>query len=409
MKKIFLFFWIIIMVCTLRTSSYAEFGFDELWEYTEIHGFISQGFLKSEKNNFYADTKDGTLQFNEFGVNVLAEPTDRLHAGVQFFSRDLGDISNNELEIDWAYGDYRWRDWLGFRAGKLKISYGLYNETRDIDAVRTSIFLPQSIYTEVQRDTFHSLYGVSIYGNVGLQSFGNLSYQFQYGEKDITTDSGVAKAFHDLRSESDIDITSIEINDWFSGSLEWETPLDGLRLKVWRVQYDFELNFLISEELAQAISQSQKLSFKNSNDTLSIFSAEYTWNNLVLVAEYSTDDETKYLIGDEDVDDSGRSEGYYIGASYRFNEWFELGTYYSVYYSDVDDKDGKKLEAEGEPNYLAWQKDFTVTTRFDINEHWTFKLEGHIVNGAQGFFEQDNPDGLKENSYLLAVKTTFSF
>ena len=35
----------------------------------EIHGFISQGYLLSNENNYLADSKEGTFQFNEMGIN----------------------------------------------------------------------------------------------------------------------------------------------------------------------------------------------------------------------------------------------------------------------------------------------------------------------------------------------------
>jgi hypothetical protein len=37
------------------------------------------------------------------------------------------------------------------------------------------------------------------------------------------------------------------------------------------------------------------------------------------------------------------------------------------------------------------------------------KIEGHVVNGTANILLQDNPDGLEEDSFLLAVKTTYSF
>ena len=35
----------------------------------DIHGFISQGYLKSTGNNFLAETKRGTWEFTEVGIN----------------------------------------------------------------------------------------------------------------------------------------------------------------------------------------------------------------------------------------------------------------------------------------------------------------------------------------------------
>jgi hypothetical protein len=125
----------------------------------DIHGFISQGFLKSDRNNFYAKTQDGTFQFDEFGLTFGVDLTDRLRGGIQLLARDLGEIGNNKVEIDWAHLDYRWRDWLGLRAGKIKVPYGFYNETRDLDMLRTSIFLPSSLYAEDIRDAYNAIQG----------------------------------------------------------------------------------------------------------------------------------------------------------------------------------------------------------------------------------------------------------
>ncbi|GBC63154.1 hypothetical protein DENIS_4147 [Desulfonema ishimotonii] len=75
----------------------------------DIHGFISQGYLKSDDNNFLGNSEDGSFQFNEMGINFSRELTDKLRIGVQFFSRDLSAVGNNDVVVDWAYGDYRWR------------------------------------------------------------------------------------------------------------------------------------------------------------------------------------------------------------------------------------------------------------------------------------------------------------
>jgi hypothetical protein len=129
----------------------------------DIHGYLSQGFMYSNRNNFLADTEKGTFQFNELGINFAADLTDRLRLGIQLAARDLGDIGNDQVMIDWAYADYRWQDWLGIRAGRIKVPVGLYNTSRDIDLLRTFILLPQGIYNESFRDLLTSMKGISAY------------------------------------------------------------------------------------------------------------------------------------------------------------------------------------------------------------------------------------------------------
>ena len=90
----------------------------------DIHGFISQGYLKSENNTlWFTDTEDGTFQFNEMGINFMTNVSDGLQLGMQFFARDLGELGNDEIVVDWAYADYFYRKWLGIRAGKIKIHH----------------------------------------------------------------------------------------------------------------------------------------------------------------------------------------------------------------------------------------------------------------------------------------------
>lgn len=393
----------VFSVSSLSTPLCAELMGETFWKNFDVHGFISQGFLKSDVNNFYADTEDGTFQFHEAGVNFLTNLSDRLHVGMQLFTRDIGDLGNDKLLLDWAYGDYRWKDQLGFRAGKIKIAYGLYNETRDIDAVRTSIFLPQSIYAEAQRDMYNSMYGVEVYGHLDLKSLGYLSYQVQYGGKDLTTDSGMVK---DLQENPDQEILqflkSIQLKNTMAAGLEWDTPLPGLRLKGWYGQTDmvFDLNITDRVFLEQLGIDSDRLFLRltNEDSAMKILSLEYMRGNWVFAAEYATSS-----------DEDGSNEGYYGGVSYRINDWLELGTYYAVFYGDVHDRKGEQWEAAGYPAYLAWQKDLVLTARFDLNEYWIVKVEGHFVNGAHAFYFQDNPGGLARNSSLLALKITYNF
>jgi hypothetical protein len=100
-------------------------------------------------------------------------------------------------------------------------------------------------------------------------------------------------------------------------------------------------------------------------------------------------------------------EGYYFLASYRINDWFEVGTYYNVLYSDKDDRDGDRYKAAGQAAAKAWSKDFALTTRFDINDNMILKLEGHLMDGLYGVeYDKADPD---DTWYMLAAKVTFSF
>src|SRR4051794_20873387 len=117
-----------------RPASAAEVGTPGEPGSLEIHGFVSQGFILSSGNNYLASSKKGSFEFAELGVNFTELLTEKLRVGLQFFAHDLGPIGSYSAKADWFYLDYHWQDWLGFRAGRTKLPFGLYNETNDIDA-----------------------------------------------------------------------------------------------------------------------------------------------------------------------------------------------------------------------------------------------------------------------------------
>ena len=107
-------------------------------ELGDVHGFLSQGYLKSDDNNYYADTEDGTFHFREMGINLSGWITSGLRGGIQFVLTDLGDTGNNEVYVDWAYLDYHWQPWLGARAGRINSANNTNGEYSCIYALTVS-------------------------------------------------------------------------------------------------------------------------------------------------------------------------------------------------------------------------------------------------------------------------------
>ena len=450
-----------VMVCFSGSARAYEYqGID-------IRGFISQGYLYSADNNFFAETQDGTAQFNEAGINFSAEVSDRLRLGVQFLARDLGSIGNNEVILDWAIADYRYRDWLGLTVGNMKFVHGLYNETRDLDMLRTFIFLPQSVYNEAWRESISSIQGAGIYGDIPMSDMGTLSYDLQYGTVNLASDKGAARLLEDQWPFGGLgllaDVDRIDVDYTYAASLKWITNLEGLILggSTFKYRFDSEATTMldtavVTDEVLLAINDpalsglAGPLSEYGTRITLSpteigvetvsyTASLEFTWRNLVFAAEYmrttydiefrNTPLFTKLepVLGANGVtvQDDGTIEverfssvGYYTSVAYRFTHWFELGTYYSIYYPNEDDKDGEERVARGldAEDYRAWLKDIALTARFEVNEHWIVKLDAHKMDGAAILLGADNPrpesaaeERYEEDWYLLAAKVTYSF
>jgi hypothetical protein len=435
---------IILMLCIVFTASSAsavEFGDISMGGDVDIHGFISQGYMKSTNNNFFAETEEGTSEFSEVGFNLGTDVSDKLHLGIQIFARKLGEFGKGDVEIDWAYGDYRWKDWLGVRAGKMKMPHGLHNATRDVDFLRTNIFLPQSVYNEAWRDTVSAMQGGELYGDIYLGGAGSFSYQLQAGNSEFPVDSGVATTTEDQARLSGIDYEAKAYFPDYSAATAfvWSTPLNGLKLSLtgWIVDFTLKGDATGLKSLADVVGDP---SLEGANlgkvdvETRSIEwtgSVEYVFGDLVFAAEYSRnnydfktiayDNMLKNIIeasasrGSKELE----TEGYYASLSYRFTDWLEAGTYYSVYYADIDDKDGELNESDparvgaGYKDHDAWLKDLCLSFRFDLSPNWVLKLEGHKMDGAAILMKEINSvDGKLQTDddwYLGAAKLTFSF
>ncbi|MBN1382385.1 MAG: hypothetical protein JXA41_11965 [Deltaproteobacteria bacterium] len=377
----------------------------------EIHGFVSQGYLKSHSYNYLAnDSKKGSFQFNEMGVNFSKQVTDNLRIGIQFFSRDLGDAANNKISLDWAYGDYHFKDWLGIRVGKIKIPFGLYNETRDMDMLRTCIVLPQGIYNDLLRDVLIAMQGAGAYGTIPLHKAGSLEYQAMAGVINLDKDNGIGK-YVESKFYGSLDVLDdFNTDTSYAASLRWNTPLDGLALKVTTLKYDYDLPVEMSF-LGTTIETS--VGIKN---FLMVYSAEYLLNDLTLAAEYSTTElETSFTLPIYGrITSETKGESYYAMGSYRFKEWLEVGAYYMERYPDKHDKKGHSLKQSSGygynfPEYLAWLKDTALFIRFDVNDYFLFKVEGHYLDGVETVMFGDNPNFKDKSWYYFAAKATFSF
>jgi hypothetical protein len=355
----------------------------------EVHGFASQGFILSLGNDYLAkDTTKGSFEFSEIGINFTKGLTERLRLGVQLFAQDLGPSGNYNAKADWFYLDYRFQDWFGLRAGRLKIPYGLHNEVQDIDSARVPVLLPQSVYPVQGREILFAHTGAELYGFLRSDSLGALEYRLFGGTIFLDSESLTPPG-----SMFDVDI---RIPFAAGGRLLWETPLSGLRVggSVERVRLD-------TTAFVPGIAP---IEIEN-RSWLWVASAEYGIADLVLTAEYSrwdTEQRSNQPMLSPPID--ALSERGYAMVSYRVTPWLQPGAYYSVFFPDVHDREGREDR----------QHDIAATLRFDVNAHWLFKLEGHYMAGTAGLL---NPlrvgatDISKADRYWAAffLKTTAHF
>jgi hypothetical protein len=371
--------FVLALVLVAPSARAVDIGPDGAPLSVEVHGFVSQGFILSTNGNNYlsADSTRGSFQFSEVGLNFTKSLTDRFRVGVQLFAQDLGPTGNYDAKLDWFYLDYRVADWLGLRAGRVKIPFGLYNEVNDIDQARLPVLLPQSVYPLEDRNFLLAQTGAEVYGYVSLHSAGAFEYRLYGGT--IFFDTLVPPG-------SPYQIVSLNVPYLVGGRLLWETPIQGLRL-AGSVQ-DLRLDGSLLDGTTTVNVQIPA--------TLWVGSLEYAADNWLLSAEYSRWSSKSNTTDPKLFPPSPTvtSERAYGLAAYRVTPWLQTGAYYSVLFPDVAMRSGRQ----------NIQNDIALMMRFDINNFWLVKLEAHGMLGTAGL---QSYESLNNNTPLNALAGTW--
>src|ERR1044071_1140230 len=288
----------------------------------QVHGFASQGALLTSDNNYLAHTERGSLEFTEAGINFTKPFGDDLSMGTQLFARDLGSTGSYSVTFDWLYLDYHWQDWLGMRAGRVKLPYGLYNDTSDIDAAQPVILLPQSVYPAVNRNFFLAQTGLELYGYRSLGTAGALDYHVYAGTLYLS-----------IPDSNGLHIESLDVPYIAGARVVWETPVEGLRIGGSALSGEIDGAYTA---LAMSPPVAIALELKATNWLSSI---EYVKDGVLLAAEYGRAI-GRSTVGTTTMHVTG--EQAYGLAGYRWRPWLQGTAYFSLLHPDVNQRSGRE-------------------------------------------------------------------
>lgn len=381
----------------------------------QIHGLVSQGYLLTRDNALFTpDSEDkGTFEFNEIALNIVATPIDRLRVGVQFASQDLGESFNNKPTIDWAYGNYNFGEVatnveLAVTAGRFKMGHGLYNDYRDLDMTRSSVFLPMAVYNPRWRDIMLAVNGVGATGTFTAGPLGSFELNAYVGDNNYDEDEGpLSDTFSNLLG----DPSSISAEMIRGGQLTWNTPVDGLRIKYSILDaYKFEAEGTAATIVidpdgggpAPMIPVNIPYSFEIPHYWDNIFSIEYQFGDFTFAGEYN------YTFFHQETSVNGalvaegatNTDSTYITAAYRIHpKWEVLGGW-----------QWSQSESTGDqPSKDKWYA-LNAAVRFDVTDHWLIKAEYQWTHGSGPVSAAEQEDGTVEEIWsYFALKTTFDF
>jgi hypothetical protein len=385
------------------TSSAQQTQFNIGGRTVQFHGFLQQGYAYTGGNNYLTmKTGKGAFDFTDGALNVSMRITNRFRVGAQAYSRNIGRLGNGHVQFDWAFGDYRFADWFGVRAGKVKTVLGLYNDTQDAEFLHTWAILPQSMYPLDLRASTIAHTGGDFYGDIALKRLGSLAYTAYMGSRAGDKNGG----FRYVVLDSGNELTS-ETGSMRGADLRWTTPVKGLLLGASYLNVRGSTKGLTFDPFAIPLTHilNVPMSTTTVKDNTTGFYADYMLGSLHVSGEYRrwwnvTNIDIPFFVPLK-LD----TRSWYASAAYRVSMRLELGTYYSRFYSDW------RVDRDSPNNQIF---DRVATARIDLTRHWNLKIEGHSMRGhgsyqaVRGFYFRDNPAGLRPNTNLLVIRTGFS-
>lgn len=391
----------------VRAVDFWENPFSKLGSYMpeslQIHGFLSQGYIKTDTNNFFGHTSNmGSLDFRELGINGSWRPLQNLQLSLQVVSREAGQTDDGHIRIDFGLLSYTAistpENVWGIRLGRVVNPYGLYNDTRDMPFTRPSILLPQSVYFDVNRQLALSSDGLQIFGE-NHSDIGDFFFQINGGWS-RTTD-------RDFKT-----LTAGDLPGNMVGQLSWIARLmyeyDGGRIRLGVTGAELNAGF-------QPNSKRNVYDAQPGNFSLQplLFSAQYNAESWSLTSEYGLRQVTSPGFGFF-PDTTKTGEAYYVQGTYRFLPILEGFLRYDVLYWNMGDRNGKEFAAEfGDPSLSYWQfaKDISTGLRWDVTPSIMLRAEYHYVNGTGWLSPLENhpPSNAEQHWQMFALSASFRF
>ena len=388
------------------------------WLRPELHGFISQTFLKSTKRDYLIkESSKGSINYSEMGLNISGSPEPRYRYSLQVLFREFGEEGGFEPTLDFGFFDARLTDQIGVRVGKVRFPLGIQNEYRDVDAGRITLLPQQSIYPESFRPLMINIQGLDLYGHQQLGDFGEANFRLFGGSIDIRDDFFFTTTMRNSFNSPNSEIDGRRVGGAWMG---WES-LDGnfsayASFAALRGFISVESTDLFNGGLPIAIPISMDKGLRLDVDTF-IYGIEHHMNDWSLRAEYnhfqpSTEytEELKstvssmigaaFPLGTEVNGGSDDSYGWYLELTYDHPGPLSGALSYSDYVSDT-------TKSSSDPG--NHREAMTFSLRYDISENLIGKAEFHRFDGRavfKGFATNTNQDRIWT---LSALRLTYSF
>ncbi|MES9971338.1 MAG: TonB-dependent receptor [Candidatus Thiodiazotropha sp.] len=368
-------------------------GFDSMFQ---VHGFLTQAYVKTTENQFFGDSEDGSFDFRELGINASYRLTPRFMVAAQILSRRAGEMYDGSVDLDYAHIDYTLQTdedtRLGFILGRSKNTFGFYNDTRDVAATRPGIFMPQAIYWDRVRNMVLASDGAQFYGET---QFDDHLFELRLITGKTPIDENVEKSYINPALNSKMDNHGITLGgrllyEWDGGRFRMALSNATLTLDATTNLFppgDIEIEYWVA-------------------------SSQYNTGPWSLTLEYMYQPIDYEGFADMmDIADT-TVDGYYIQANYRLDSDWELFTRYEESHYNKDDKNGEKSSPIlGVPERSFFSELWTLGVLWEPTEQLMLRAEFSQVEGTifLSNLENENPNETERYWNLFSLLVSYSF
>jgi hypothetical protein len=362
----------------------------------QMHGFLTQAYVRTTDNRFFGDSEDGSFEFRELGINSSLRLNPNFMASAQLLSRVAGDMYDGSPAVDYAQLDYSMQmsdsDRFGILVGRSKNPLGLYNETRDVAATRPGIFMPQAIYWDRVRNMVLSNDGGQIYAEL-LRGPHRFNLRLMAGKTPI--DENVEKSYLSPQLDASMDQDGLTLG----GRLLYEWDGGHIRLALSNVSLDLD-------------STANALPPGSVGIDVWILSAQYNQGPWRLTAEY-IEQPIDYKGFGQLLDSADTTlDGYYLQGDYRLRDDWEILLRYEESHYDKNDKYGKRIsQTNGLQPSFFYSKLWTAGLLWEPKERWMIRTEFSRVEGTifLSNLENENPNETVRDWNLFSLLISYSF
>ncbi len=365
----------------------------------QIQGFVAQGLIGSTNNRFFGDSRNGiSTQFTEAGLHGTWQALDAVRLSGQVLYRRAGESDRDGVRVDYAQADWQFyqteSSQLGLKFGKVKLPYGLYNETRDVPFTRSGILLPQSVYVDNSRNLLLAAPGAFLHGG-SVQTYGAFDFLLGWVRPDFDSPSVDYSFLSDARPGK------LKGKGALGARLRWDLPTDTtLMLTYADARADYAPG--ASDTLAAG-----KVQFRNL-----LFTVQQRLDTVTLTAEYGEPRFDTSGFGPSLPNNHRLIQSGYLQGEWRFLPAWEAMLRHDIFYRDKHDKDGHLFAAAtGLPAHGMFAHDTTLGLRWDATPSLMLRAEFHHVDGTGWLPGPDNPDFISReqrwNMWLLQAAYRF--